>query len=134
MSSNDRNIFIQEGNNTDYCNCDENVVKKFSSATSDFKKTIRNEYTDEDRHTCTCGRQSTMHSTEYNKGSTNNLQYSSQRITSSYNEIPIQTTDYEDREINIVKNEIFKDKEEQEIRLYKTDELVELLEKAINKL
>ena len=30
--------------------------------------------------------------------------------------------------------QIFKDKEEQEIRLYKTDELVELLEKAINKL
>ena len=30
--------------------------------------------------------------------------------------------------------QIFKEGEEQEIRLYKTDELVELLEKAINKL
>ena len=29
---------------------------------------------------------------------------------------------------------IFKDKDEQEIRLYKTDELIELLEKAINKI
>ena len=116
MSSNDRNIFIQEGNNTDYCNCDENVVKKFSSATSDFKKTIRNEYTDEDRHTCTCGRQSTMHSTEYNKGSTNNLKYSSQRITSSYNEIPIQTTDYEDKEINIVNKKVIVNKDTEIIR------------------
>lgn len=30
--------------------------------------------------------------------------------------------------------QIFKDKEEQEIRLYKTDELIELLEKKINQL
>ena len=53
-------------------------------------------------------------------------------LLSNFNTLNIQYDQLCNVLITFIK--IFKDKEEQEIRLYKTDELVELLEKAINKL
>lgn len=53
-------------------------------------------------------------------------------LLSNFNTLNIQYDQLCNDLITFIK--IFKDDEEQEIRLYKTDELVELLEKAINEL
>ena len=180
FSSNDQNIFIQEGSTSDYCNCDERDERKvFSNATSEYNMNVQNELTDEEMNICTCGQRTTIHSNDTrdynnlsnvqntsnmvnqnnmsnlkytsnmtkniqtNKGEYNNqnnmnnlqyssnmvtryqtidqnqnnynnqnnmnkMQYSSNMITTSYNELPIQTTDYEDREINVVNKNVTK--------------------------
>ena len=64
ISSNDQNIFIQEGNNSDYCKCDETEKKIFSKTTSDYNANVRNEIPYEDMNMCSCGQQSTIESIE----------------------------------------------------------------------
>ena len=115
LSSNDQKIYIQEGNSSDYCNCDEKQI--FSLANSeqnvltdedlnnmctcgkDHRKEInKSGKTDEalnTSNTCTCGQD---HRNAINKSSkiTNKVLYSSNAMISS----PLQTTDYEEREIN----------------------------------
>ena len=105
LSLNDQNIVIQDGSNTDYCNCDERENKKiFSTVTSDYNENLPNVLTDEEINlnycTCSHNHKSTIESSG-NKGKFSNLmQYSSNYITTSNNELPIQTTDFEEREIN----------------------------------
>lgn len=53
-------------------------------------------------------------------------------LLSNYNTLNIQYEQLCNDMISFIK--IFKDKEEQEIRLYKTDELVEMLEAKVNQL
>lgn len=53
-------------------------------------------------------------------------------LLSNFNTLNIQYDQLCNDMISFIK--IFKDKEEQEIRLYKTDELVELLEEKVNQL
>ncbi len=53
-------------------------------------------------------------------------------LLNNFNTLNIQYNQLCDDLINFIK--IFKDSEEQEIRLYKTDELIELLEKKVNEL
>ena len=53
-------------------------------------------------------------------------------LLSHFNTLNIQYDQLCDDMINFIR--IFKDKDEQEIRLYKTDELVQLLEEKINQL
>ncbi|MEE1129435.1 MAG: hypothetical protein UHW99_05570 [Methanobrevibacter sp.] len=53
-------------------------------------------------------------------------------LLSNYNTLSIQYDQLCNDLIKFIK--LFKDKEEQEIRLYKTDELVELLQSRINEL
>lgn len=53
-------------------------------------------------------------------------------LLSNFNTLNIQYEQLCNDMMNFIK--IFKDKEEHEIRLYKTDELVELLEEKINQL
>ena len=53
-------------------------------------------------------------------------------LLSNFNTLTIQYDQLCNDLIKFIK--IFKDKEDQEIRLYKTDELVELLEEKINRL
>ena len=53
-------------------------------------------------------------------------------LLSNFNTFNIQYEQLCNDMITFIK--IFKDKEDQEIRLYKTDELVQLLEKSINEL
>lgn len=53
-------------------------------------------------------------------------------LLSNFNTLNIQYEQLCNDMITFIK--IFKDSDEQEIRLYKTDELLELLEKAINEL
>ena len=108
LNLNDQNIFIQEGSNSDYCNCDEREERKiFSNVTSDYNTNLPNVLTDEEINLnyCTCGQnhKSTIE-TSSKKGqfskNQNLLQYSSNIMTTSNNELPIQTTDFEEREIN----------------------------------
>lgn len=114
LNLNDQNIFIQEGSNSDYCNCDEREERKiFSNVTSDYNVNLPNVLTDEEINLnyCTCGQnhKSTIESSDkkgYFGKNQNLLQYSSNIMTTSNNELPIQTTDFEEREIsrkNIVK-------------------------------
>ena len=99
LNLNDQNIFIQEGSNSDYCNCDEREERKITN--------LPNVLTDEEINLnyCTCGQnhKSTIE-TSSKKGqfskNQNLLQYSSNIMTTSNNELPIQTTDFEEREIN----------------------------------
>ena len=118
LNLNDQNIFIQEGSNSDYCNCDEKEERKiFSNVTSDYNVNIPNVLTDEEINLnyCTCGQnhKSTIESSGKKGQISKNqkiLQYSSNVMTTSNNELPIQTTDFEEREIsrkNIV-NKIMK--------------------------
>ena len=139
LSSNGQKIFIQEGSNLDYCNCDEIEERKvFSNATSEYNVNIQNILTDDENNICTCGQRTTIHSNDtrdYNNQSniqntsnminkmqtTDKSQYINQnklknlKFTSntenkiqtnnneeytSYSELPMQTTDYEDKEIN----------------------------------
>ena len=98
FSSNDQNIYIQEGNNsTDYCNCDEKEKKIFSNQNSEYEKN-QNILTEEElnmNNYCTCGQD--QRSTFETSGKlTNKLQYSTNIMTSS----PLQTTDNEERESN----------------------------------
>lgn len=53
-------------------------------------------------------------------------------LLSNFNTLNIQYEQLCNDIISFIK--IFKDNDEQEIRLYKTDELIELLEKAVNKI
>ena len=105
LSLNEQNIFIQDGSNTDYCNCEEREDRKIlSTITSDYNENLPNILTDEEINLnyCTCchNLKSTLESSG-NKGKFSNLlQYSSNYITTSNNELPIQTTDFEEREIN----------------------------------
>ena len=99
ISTNSQNIYIQDNN--DYCTCDEKQILSIES------EKAKNELTEEDnivtnidkkinintninKKVCTCGKQE--HEMEVN---VNNLNYS-QNVTTSYNELPIQTTDYEE--------------------------------------
>ena len=151
MSSNDQNIFIQEGNSSDYCNCDCGREERqiFSNANSDYNLNVRNVLTDEDMNMCTCGQKTTLQSSDYkdynknqrqgtttsnvvtrikkierkeysNPNNMNNVHYSTNIVTTSYNEIPmqttIQTTDYEDKEVNVVNKSVIEEKEKIIIR------------------
>ena len=154
MSSNDQNIFIQEGNSSDYCNCEcgeRGERQIFSNAGSDYNMNVKNILTDEEMNRCTCGQKTTIQSTdnnEYNKdrrkgSSTSNVitrikkterrEYNNQNnmnggmqysniVTTSYNEIPmqttIQTTDYEDKELNEINKKVIVNKEINIIREY----------------
>ena len=108
LNLNDQNIFIQEGNSSDYCNCDERRERQlFSNASSAFNENIQNIATDEDINTnyCTCGQnhRSTLDSSGKNAKIVQ-TRYSTNMINTSNNEFPLQTTDYEEREIRHRKN------------------------------
>ena len=61
MSSNDQKIFIQEGSNLDYCNCDEIEEKKvFSNVKSEYNLHIQNILSDDENNICTCGQRTTI--------------------------------------------------------------------------
>ena len=108
LNLNDQNIFIQEGNSSDYCNCDERRERQlFSNASSAFNENIQNFATDEEINTnyCTCGQnhRSTLDSSGKN-AKIIQTRYSTNMINTSNNEFPLQTTDYEEREIRHRKN------------------------------
>ena len=147
MSSNDQNIFIQEGNSSDYCNCEcggRGERQIFSNAGSEYNMNVKNILTDEEMNRCTCGQKTTIQSTdnnEYNKdqrkgSSTSNVitrikkterrEYNNQNninggmqysnvVTTSYNEIPmqttIQTTEDEEKELNEINKKVIVNKE-----------------------
>ncbi len=200
FSSNDQNIFIQEGNTSEYCNCDERDERKiFSNATSEYNMNVQNVLTDEDMNICTCGQKSTIYSNdtrdynnlsnvqntsnmvnqnnmsnfkytsnmtkksqtnkeEYNnqnnmnnlqysanmvtryqtidqnnynnQNNMNKMQYSSNMITTSYNELPIQTTDNENREINVANTNVTKIESKEIINIRK--EIREQIKRELN--
>ena len=96
-SSNDQNIFIQEGNNSDYCKFDETEKKIFSKATSDYNANVKNEIPYEDMNLCSCGQQSTIESTEHSKKKFESKEY---RNKENLNNIIV------DKEIEIVRKKI----------------------------
>ena len=97
ISSNDQNIFIQEGNNSDYCKCDETEKKIFSKATSDYNANVQNEIPYEDMNICSCGQQSTIESTEHSKKKFESKEY---RNKDNMNNIIV------DKDIEIVRKKI----------------------------
>ena len=109
LSSNEQNIFIQDGNsNLDYCTCDEKEKKIFSTTNSDYNENIQNVLTDEEinmNNICTCGQnhRNTFDSSSSKKSTLinnqNKMQYSTNIMTTSNNEYPVQTTDYEEKNI-----------------------------------
>ena len=106
LSLNDQNIFIQDGSSSDYCTCGERERKVFSFASSELNENIPQTLTDEENNPkiCTCGQnhQNTIKSNDGKKtriiNNRNIIQYSSNIINTSNNDLPVQTTDYEDRE------------------------------------
>ena len=106
LNLNDQNIFIQDGSNSDYCTSGERKRKVFSYASSELNENNPQAFTDEENNPniCTCGqnRQSTVESSDRKKtriiNNRNITQYTSNIINTSNNELPVQTTDYEDRE------------------------------------
>ena len=103
LSLNDQNIFIQDGSSSDYCTCGERERKIFSNATSELNENVPQILTDEENNLniCTCGQnhQSTFESSGKTKIINNqNIRQYTSNINTSNNELPIQTTDYEDSE------------------------------------
>ena len=110
LSSNEQNIFIQDGNsNLDFCTCVEKEKKIFSTTNSDYNENIQNVLTDEEinmNNICTCGKshnRNTFDSSSSKKSqlisNQNKMQFSTNIITNSNNEYPVQTTDYEEKNI-----------------------------------
>ena len=123
LSSNEQNIFIQDGNsNIDFCTCDEKEKKIFSTTNSDYNENIQNVLTDEEinmNYICTCGKnhnRNTFDSSNSKKSqlinNQNKMIYSTNIMTTSNNEYPVQTTDSEEKIIRktdikkVIKEEI----------------------------
>ena len=108
ININDQNIYIQEGNSTDYFNSEEKGEKKiFSNTSSAYNENLPNIYTDEEvnMNHCTLGlnQANTIDSSGRNAKIVQ-TQYSTNMINTSNNEFPIQTTDYDERETRHRKN------------------------------
>jgi hypothetical protein len=136
INSNDKNIFIQECNNSEYGSSAGAKEKQYFSITkSENSLDALNEYTDEDINLCTCGQNTTIQtkSSEKNdyksKVGTNKLRYSS-NLENISNEFPIKTTDYEEKETNIsseiiINKKLIKEKIWEEIKRKEEKEGIE---------
>ena len=87
MNINERNIFIQD--NGEKCSCNERQV--FSNATSDYNEYIPNVLTDEENSICTCGKK------------TIGQRFDNVNLATSSNDMPIESTSYDEKKINIEK-------------------------------